>query len=241
MSGNAVKREPVEGDILDTSSTPALRRWDELLGLQVDAFFSHELEFLYTFAPWQRAASVLDAGCGNGCYLARLHRSFPDKRYVGIDLSPSLIERAKARWQGDGIEFAVDDFFALHEPQAFDLIVMRFIVQHLEDFGAILDQAARTLRPGGGLFIIEPDLIHSVNVPETPVFETLFRAFEKQSAENGRLRARLDDLPDLIAEAPGWVFQETSLSVQCSESSVKSLWVSNALKAKSSVEPLVKA
>ena len=91
-------------------------------------------------------ATVLDAGCGNGYYLARLRSFFPAKDYAGIDISRELVDLAR---QYAGIDFALCDFFALPPRRSHDVILMRFIVQHLKDFGMLLDQAARLLRPGG--------------------------------------------------------------------------------------------
>jgi SAM-dependent methyltransferase len=199
--------------LLNMSSAEALSRWDDLLQLQVDVFFAHELDLLYAFEPWRHAASVLDAGCGNGYYLAKLQTFFPEKSYLGIDVSPELIARAADRWQRAGLTFSAINFFDFGPECAFDLILMRFIAQHLNDLSAILDQAARVLQPGGGLLIVEPDRTQSENVPRTPFFDTLFQAYEGQCATHGLLRSRLSDLAESMGKAPGWSVNEMSVSV----------------------------
>ena len=191
---------------LETSSPHAAMGWDDLLSLQVSLFFPHEMQFLLAWTAWGQARSVLDVGCGNGAYVSRLREFFPDKFYTGIDISPELISVAKRRHHDPTLLTA--DFFSYRPIDLSDLVIMRFIVQHLCDFPAILRQAATVLNTDGSLLIVEPDFRNSVNVPQTPQFEGLLRAFDDQSASEGRNRTRLNDLQDIIAKTPGWEIAE---------------------------------
>jgi 2-polyprenyl-3-methyl-5-hydroxy-6-metoxy-1,4-benzoquinol methylase len=71
---------------------------------------------------------MLDAGCGSGRILNRLATLYPRSRFVGMDLSPEAIARARedaAQAGGNNVEFvAVDlsDFDRTAEPEAFDFI-----------------------------------------------------------------------------------------------------------------------
>src|SRR3954451_2995049 len=98
-------------DFLDTSTTPASDQWDDLLSLQVELFLPQELDFLRGHPAWRAASTVLDVGCGNGYYLAQLQSFFPEKAYIGIDVSRELIDVAHRRYARDGIRFKHDDFF----------------------------------------------------------------------------------------------------------------------------------
>lgn len=191
---------------LDTSSKPTLDRWDEVLKLQVDLFSPSEVAFLSRFQPWLTAKSVLDVGCGNGDFVALLSAGFPAKRYAAIDLSSGLIAQAVSSHRGDNLAFSVGDYFTftLESEQRFDLILMRFIVQHLPDFQAILARADELLSPRGKLLIIEPDLSSSRNIPATPAFETLIRTFEQARNDGGLMRKRLQDPIALLADTRGW-------------------------------------
>lgn len=194
--------------ILDASTPAALSHWDELLDLQVDLFFPHELDFLHSFVPWLGAATALDVGCGNGRYLARLRSFFPDKICTGIDVSPQLVDLAIRQHSQPGLSFAAADFFTYEAPCTYDIILMRFIVQHLTDFEAILEQASRLASPGGGLLVVEPDPARSANSPPTPTFERMLRGFESNGARDGRLRARLSDVPALTEAVADWYVAE---------------------------------
>jgi SAM-dependent methyltransferase len=188
---------------LDTSSKAALSQWDDLLRLQVDLFFPQERAYLGTFAPWQAARHVLDVGCGNGYYLSQLQSAFPQKSYFGIDLSRELIAEARTRHGGPALRFAEANFFAFSPARRFDLLLMRFIVQHLTDFATVLARASRLVEPGGGLLIVEPDLAASGNTPATPRFAGLLERFEGARKADGRMKGRLDEI-DAIAAQSGW-------------------------------------
>ncbi len=40
---------------------------------------------------------VLDCGCGTGPMIQLLHEKYPDKHYVGLDLTPEMIHVAQAK------------------------------------------------------------------------------------------------------------------------------------------------
>ncbi len=71
---------------------------------------------------------MLDAGCGSGRIVNRLATLYPHSRFVGMDLSPEAIARAReeaAQAGRDNVEFvAVDlsDFDRTAKPEAFDFI-----------------------------------------------------------------------------------------------------------------------
>lgn len=191
------------GAFLDTSSKAALSQWDDLLRLQVDLFFPQERAHLGTFAPWQAARHVLDVGCGNGYYLSQLQSAFPQKSYFGIDLSRELIAEARTRHSRPMLSFAKADFFAFSPRRRFDLLLMRFIVQHLTDFAAVLEQASRLIERSRGLLIVEPDLAASCNTPATPRFAELLERFEAVRKADGRMKGRLDEIGAIAAKS-GW-------------------------------------
>ena len=80
-------------------------------------------------------ARVLELGCGTGDLLAAVA---PDPAgSLGVDLSPAMIERARARHAG--LRFRVGDAEALELPgEAFDYILASDLVGHLQDIYATL-------------------------------------------------------------------------------------------------------
>lgn len=192
---------------LDTTAKRAADDWDALLVNQVDVTLATELELLMRLPCWTRAGSVVDAGCGNGYFLSKLAEFFPDKRYIGIDISPALIETAATR--APDMEFVAADFFE-NVPPTGDILMMRYLVQHLGDFGAILRQARRALNPGGALIIIESDLSRSLMRPLPTAFYGMLTAYGEASAAEGGLKGRLmADVTDLIgASGEPWRLAE---------------------------------
>lgn len=82
--------------------------------------------------------NVLDAGCGQGLVILRLAKTYPDSKFLGIDLSSEAIEFARGAAASDRLEnvaFVVSDlsnYDVTAEPEAFDFITT---------FDAIHDQA----------------------------------------------------------------------------------------------------
>ncbi|MFO1184508.1 MAG: class I SAM-dependent methyltransferase [Bauldia sp.] len=199
---------------LDTSTDTASAQWDDLLNLQVDLFLPQELDYLRHDPVWHSASDVLDVGCGNGYYLSRLQSFFPAKSYVGMDVSPELIRVAEGAHARQGIRFYRKDFFNDADENTYDVILLRFVLQHLSDFPAILAGAERRLRFGGSLFVIEPSLAESETWPPTPLFLGVFEAFERRQAELGRLRMDVGRIGGLVDGRPGWsVTRESVVSV----------------------------
>src|SRR5262249_32677225 len=89
------------------------------------------------------------------------------------------------------IAVTLADFTQYAPERRFDLIVMRFLVQHLKDFGAILRAADRLLTPNGRLLIIESDLAASGHHPDLPTFTEMLRTLARVSSEQGAIKPRL--------------------------------------------------
>ncbi|TMR23454.1 class I SAM-dependent methyltransferase [Nonomuraea turkmeniaca] len=92
------------------------------------------------------AGVALDAACGTGRLAA--HLAGRGHRILGVDSSPDMLERARARVpQGD---FRLGDLSRLPIPDdAVDLVVCSLALTHVADLGPALAEFARVLRPGG--------------------------------------------------------------------------------------------
>lgn len=184
---------------LDTKAEQSAQDWDQLLAHQVDLLLADELMVLRDVPAWRDARRVIDAGCGNGYYLSRLAGFYPDKDYVGVDISAELI--AAARLQNPQHEFLTGDFLTADVAPA-DVVVMRFLVQHLKDFPSILQGAERMLKPGGTLIIIESDMSRSEIRPVPGAFHRMLLAYHVASASQGGLKTELlTDVRKLVADS----------------------------------------
>jgi ubiquinone/menaquinone biosynthesis C-methylase UbiE len=98
---------------------------------------------------------VLIAGCGTGLDLPLLPGGV---RVTGSDLSPRMVERARGRAASLGIEARLDVADAQHLPypdDSFDAVVLHLILAIVPDPDACLREAARVLRPGGRVAVLD--------------------------------------------------------------------------------------
>jgi hypothetical protein len=83
-------------------------------------------------------------------------------------------------------------------------MLLRFVLQHLPDLGAVLRQARHALHPGGSLVVIDPDFPESKCFPPAPLFMGMFAAFEKWRASLGLLRDGTMRLAERMRCFPDW-------------------------------------
>jgi SAM-dependent methyltransferase len=94
--------------------------------------------------PWVTGKEVLEVGCGTGLILERLSRVA--ERAVGVDLSPGMLEHARAR----GLDVHEGSATALpFEDASFDAAVSFKVLAHVEDISVAMGEMGRVVRPGG--------------------------------------------------------------------------------------------
>lgn len=106
----------------------------------------------------RRPGRVLEIGCGTGANLVRLARQFPEARVTGVDLCPTMLDRARRK--GELRDQRVELVEAVYDrplaPGSFDLVLFSYA---LTMFGpgmeAALDAAAEDLAPGGILAVVD--------------------------------------------------------------------------------------
>ena len=109
-------------------------------------------------------ASVLELGCGTGRNLVLAAQTYPQARFFGIDVSTEMLTSAisaisrrdlKARIRvahGDGTAFDSDAMFGI---PAFDHVLISYSLSMIPDWRRVLEAAARHLKPGGRLHIVD--------------------------------------------------------------------------------------
>ncbi len=102
---------------------------------------------------------ILDAACGNGRYSRFLLRhADPDAKLTTFDLSPKMLERARARLKSGRVSHAVADLTRLPYANAsFDAVVCGWVLEHLPDPRPGLRELARVLEPGGQLLLLSTE------------------------------------------------------------------------------------
>jgi SAM-dependent methyltransferase len=102
---------------------------------------------------------ALDAACGTGRYAEYLAER--GHRVVGVDSSPDMLERARARVPSG--EFLLGDLHRLPLPDScVNLVVSGLALCHVPTLAPVMAELARVLRPGGHLII--SDVHHEITI-----------------------------------------------------------------------------
>ncbi len=96
---------------------------------------------------------LLDCGCGTAPMLTLLHEKYPDKHYTGIDLTPKMIEVAKAK-KMKNVDLVVGDCENLpFAENSFDAVICSESFHHYPDPQKFFNSVYRVLRPNGRLIL----------------------------------------------------------------------------------------
>ena len=126
-------------------------------------------QILDTTAPFCRKAApqldVLDVGCGYGHTAIELARQCA--RVVGIEPSRPLWEFAASLREEaklPNVEFCHEGLYDHYRPEAYDLIVLDNVFEHLPDQPRALEILSGCLREGGVLYLLLPNKLWPVEV-----------------------------------------------------------------------------
>ena len=96
-----------------------------------------------------KAARILDLGCGNGIYLVELCKLEKPHRPVGMDLSAGMLAKAMERVGGSANLVRGDAVALPFKAGCLDLVICSHVLLFVKELGRCVAGIARSLRPGG--------------------------------------------------------------------------------------------
>ena len=151
--------------------------------------------------------AFLDAGCGDGRYLAALARSANrPERVTGTDISQRILKTARVAAAPLEPELVQANLEALPlEDEAFDLALCTQVIEHLLDPPGGVQELARVLRPGGVLVLTTDNrralVSKALNAPRAAAVRVLRLHPRYRQVEFPHVDFTLDDVRNLAREA----------------------------------------
>jgi 2-polyprenyl-3-methyl-5-hydroxy-6-metoxy-1,4-benzoquinol methylase len=138
--------------------------YHDFVNMDGDQRFQQAVEFagqaLTTTGPWlakpPEELDVLDLGCGYGDMAAELAKTC--RHVTAVEPTTKLVETGRRTYgaisnltiQAGGVEDVTED-------EAFDLIVLDNVYEHLPDHNLACLNISRALRPGGVVYVLTPN------------------------------------------------------------------------------------
>lgn len=154
-------REP-EPDLVmqDEEQVRAYALAGRIDGVMSAAYVFHSA---HASAVIQGARRVLDLGCGPATQLAQIASLNPHSEFVGIDLSPTMLDSARRHVAECGlsnVSFATGDITRLEQfgDDSVDAVISTMVLHHLptrEHLASCFREIARVLKPGGALYLTD--------------------------------------------------------------------------------------
>jgi ubiquinone/menaquinone biosynthesis C-methylase UbiE len=157
--------------------------------------------------------TALDVACGPGLLVCALARRV--RHATGIDLTPAMLEQARATQQAQGLSNVTwdrGDVTAMPYPDgAFDIVTCRFAVHHFPDPLAVLGEMRRVCGSGGRVVVAD-------SAP-APAKAAAFNAMEKMRDPSHMQALPASELAALFVEAgsPRPAIERTRLALDLDE------------------------
>ncbi|MDP1594402.1 MAG: methyltransferase domain-containing protein [Gallionella sp.] len=156
--------------------------------------------------PGDTAGKILLSGLGTGLdlpLLPALHH------YTGLDFNPGMLARARSRGANLQVDWILGDSMALPFPDAyFDHVVLHLITAVVPEPRCCLAEAARVLKPGGSVILLDKFLQPQQRAPLrrllTPLSRRIATRMDVVFEEVLLAAPELEIVSDVPLLAGGW-------------------------------------
>jgi ubiquinone/menaquinone biosynthesis C-methylase UbiE len=131
----------------------------------------------------------VDVGCGGGEVTLEIARVIgPEGTVVGIDIDKVNLDLGRAAAAEKGlanVEFRISNVNEWREPDTYDLVFCRFLLQHLSRPVDLLQRMWQAVRLGGALVVEDADFSGLFCEPPNEGFQFYARLYPKVLARHG--------------------------------------------------------
>jgi len=128
-------------------------RWAEIYDLDGNPLIALEEKFFPAILGDPRGLCVGDIGCGTGRHASRLAAT--GATVIAIDFSTGMMRRARDKFAGRNLAFAVADISATLplRTHSFDRVICCLVLDHIHDLAGLFAELKRICRANGYIAI----------------------------------------------------------------------------------------
>lgn len=160
MSSISDQRYLVSSQYKTAANLNARIRLHELYSTNKHGWF----RWLFDRLDLPQKARILEVGCGPGTLWVENAARVPEGWDVALtDLSPGMVEEARANLEGSGRGFSFQQADAMSLPypdESFDAVLAMYMLYHVPDRSKALSEMRRVLKPTGKLYVATLGRMH---------------------------------------------------------------------------------
>jgi SAM-dependent methyltransferase len=149
----------------------------------------YEVGFILNIAKPSSQSKILDIGCGTGHHVASIGSKGLD--VIGIDISPSMIKKAKENFPDYKFEVGDATNGSLFQPDSFThILCMYFTIYYFQDKTQFFNNCFKWLMPGGYLIVhlVERDKFDPILPPGNPLLYVSPQRYAKERITSTKVK-----------------------------------------------------
>jgi len=182
-------------------------KWfDSMLTATTDLFLPVEKQLFLDYPAEASPLRILDVGCGNGEYISRLSRLYPQWSCTGLEMDNGIYQYARKK-ETSKLTFVHSSYENYASDEPYDLVLVRLVAAHIQDQGHFMQWLRERTHQHSTVIIIDiEDAEESRWKDLLPLFSSLYQQI-RQPLRRSRL-LRLRDSLSLEARSRGWNNQQ---------------------------------